>query len=102
MSAHRRREAAARTDATAWRDRVIDDVLRGKGRAAALADGVSIDLVIAAAERLDPCERIDSQDAPGSDVALWFSDIIGHEGGLANILVLYTSAIDEDETTDSA
>jgi hypothetical protein len=58
-------------------------------------NGVDIfKLVIAAAERLDPCERIDSQDAPGSDVALWFSDIIGHEGGLANILTLYASAID--------
>ena len=50
MSGHGKREATSRANAIVWRDRVIDDVLRGKGRAAALADGVSIDLVIAAAE----------------------------------------------------
>ena len=41
--------AAARADATAWRDRVIDDV-RSEGRNAARAREVSIDLVIAVAE----------------------------------------------------
>jgi hypothetical protein len=50
MSGHGRREAAARADAAAWRDRVIDDVLRGKGRASARAHEVSVDLVIAVAE----------------------------------------------------
>ena len=49
MSGHGRREAAARADATTWRDRVIDDV-RGEGRNAARAYEVSVDLVIAVAE----------------------------------------------------
>ena len=49
MSGHGKREAAARANATAWRDRVIDDV-RGEGRTAASAYEVSVDLVIAAAE----------------------------------------------------
>ena len=49
MSGHGKREAASRTNAIAWRDRVIDDV-RGEGRAAARAYEVSVDLVIAAAE----------------------------------------------------
>jgi hypothetical protein len=44
-----KREARLPVDATAWRDRVIDDV-RGEGRAAARAYEVSVDLVIAAAE----------------------------------------------------
>ena len=50
MSGYGHRKAAVLVDATAWRDRVIDDVLRGKGRASALAHEVSIDLVIAGAE----------------------------------------------------
>ena len=50
MSGHGKREAASRANAITWRDRVIDDVLRGKGRASALAHEVSIDLVIAGAE----------------------------------------------------
>jgi len=50
MSGYGHRKAAVLVDATAWRDRVIDDVLRGKGRAAARANGVSVDLVIAGAE----------------------------------------------------
>jgi hypothetical protein len=41
---------ASRANAIAWRDRVIEDVLRGKGRAAARANEVSVDLVIAGAE----------------------------------------------------
>jgi hypothetical protein len=49
MSGHGKREAAARANAIAWRDGVIDDV-RGEGRDAARAYEVSIDLVIAAAE----------------------------------------------------
>jgi hypothetical protein len=49
MSGHGKREAALLVDATAWRDRVIDDV-RGEGRAAARAQEVSIDLVIAMTE----------------------------------------------------
>jgi hypothetical protein len=49
MSGHGTREARLQADATAWRDRVIDDV-RGEGRAAARAYEVGIDLVIAAAE----------------------------------------------------
>ena len=49
MSGHGKREAASRTNAIAWRDRVIDDA-RGDGRDAARAYEVSIDLVIAAAE----------------------------------------------------
>ena len=49
MSGHCKREAATRADATAWRDRVIDDV-RSEGRNAARAREVSIDLVIAVAE----------------------------------------------------
>jgi len=47
MSGHGKREARLQADATAWRDRVIDDV-RGEGRAAARAYQVGIDLVIAA------------------------------------------------------
>ena len=35
MSGHGEREARLRVDALAWRDRVIDDVLRGKGYQAA-------------------------------------------------------------------
>ena len=50
MSGYGHRKAAVLVDATAWRDRVIDDVLRGKGRASALAHEVSIDLVIAGAQ----------------------------------------------------
>jgi hypothetical protein len=49
MSGHGKREAALRADAIARRDRVIDDV-RGEGRAAARAQEVSIDLVIAMPE----------------------------------------------------
>ena len=49
MSGHGKHEARLRTNAIAWRDRVIDDV-RGDGRNAARAYEVSIDLVIAAAE----------------------------------------------------
>ena len=49
MSGHGKREAASRTNAIAWRDRVIDDA-RGDGRDAARAYEVSVDLVIAAAE----------------------------------------------------
>jgi hypothetical protein len=49
VSGHGKREAAARADATTWRDRVIGDV-RGEGRAAARAQEVSVDLVIAVAE----------------------------------------------------
>jgi hypothetical protein len=49
MSGHGKREAKLRVDATAWRDRVIGDV-RGEGRAAARAQEVSVDLVIAVAE----------------------------------------------------
>jgi hypothetical protein len=47
MSGHGKCEARLPVDATAWRDRVIDDV-RGEGRAAARAYEVSVDLVIAA------------------------------------------------------
>ena len=50
MSGHGKREARLLVDATAWRDRVIDDVLRGKGRASARAREISIDVVIAGAE----------------------------------------------------
>ena len=50
MSGHGKREARLRVDATAWRDRVIDDVLRGKGRASARAPEISVDVVIAGAE----------------------------------------------------
>ena len=49
MSGHGHRQAALLVDATAWRDRVIDDA-RGEGRAAARAQEVSIDLVIAMIE----------------------------------------------------
>jgi hypothetical protein len=49
MSGHGHRKPASLVDATAWRDRVIDDT-RGAGWAAARAHEVSIDLVIAAAE----------------------------------------------------
>ena len=35
MSGHGEREARLRVDALAWRDLVIDDVLRGKGYQAA-------------------------------------------------------------------
>jgi hypothetical protein len=49
MSGHGKREARLQVDATAWRDRVIDDA-RGEGRDAARAYEVSIDLVIAVAE----------------------------------------------------
>jgi hypothetical protein len=49
MSGHGKREARLRVDATAWRDRVIDDV-RGEGRNGARAHEVSIDVVIAGAE----------------------------------------------------
>ena len=49
MSGHGKREAASRTNAIAWRDRVIDDA-RGDGRDAARAQEVSVDLVIAVAE----------------------------------------------------
>jgi hypothetical protein len=50
MSGHGKREARLLVDATAWRDRVIDDVLRGKGRASARAREISVDVVIAGAE----------------------------------------------------
>ena len=50
MSGHGHRNAALLVDATVWRDRVIGDV-RGEGRAAARAQEVSVDLVIAVAER---------------------------------------------------
>jgi hypothetical protein len=50
MSGHGRREAAARADAAAWRNRVIDDAQSTEGRAAARAREISIDLVIAVAE----------------------------------------------------
>ena len=49
MSGHGHRNAALLVDATVWRDRVIGDV-RGEGRAAARAQEVSVDLVIAVAE----------------------------------------------------
>jgi hypothetical protein len=49
MSGHGHRKAALLIDATAWRDRVIDDV-RGEGRNAARAYEVSVDLIIAVAE----------------------------------------------------
>jgi hypothetical protein len=49
VSGHGQREAALPVGAAAWRDRVIDDV-RGEGRAAARAQEVSVDLVIAVAE----------------------------------------------------
>jgi hypothetical protein len=50
MSGHGKREARLRVDATAWRDRVIDDARSGEGLAAAGAYEVSVDLVVAAAE----------------------------------------------------
>src|SRR6516164_9465595 len=50
MSGHGKREARLLVDATAWRDRVIDGVLRGKGRASARAREISVDVVIAGAE----------------------------------------------------
>ena len=50
MSGRGNREAALRADATAWRDRVIADVRRAKGRAAALAHRVSVELVIEAVQ----------------------------------------------------
>ena len=49
MSGHGHRNAALLVDATVWRDRVIGDV-QGEGRAAARAQEVSVDLVIAVAE----------------------------------------------------
>ena len=49
MSGRGHRKAAVLVDATAWRDRVIDDA-RSEGRNAARAREVSVDLVIAAAE----------------------------------------------------
>ena len=49
MSGHGKREAAARANATAWRDRVIGDV-KGEGRDVAKTLHVSVDLIIAAAE----------------------------------------------------
>ena len=49
MSGHGHRNAALLLDATVWRDRVIGDV-QGEGRAAARAQEVSVDLVIAVAE----------------------------------------------------
>ena len=50
MSDQGKREAAARADATAWRDRVIDDARSTEGRAAARAREISVDLIIAVAE----------------------------------------------------
>ena len=50
MSGHCKREAATRADATAWRDRVIDDARSGEGLAAARAREISVDLIIAVAE----------------------------------------------------
>ena len=50
MSGHGKRETTSQANAIVWRDRVIDDVLRGKGRASARAREISIDLVIAGAE----------------------------------------------------
>ena len=50
MSGHGHRKAALLVDATAWRDRVIDDARSEQGRAAARAREISVDLVIAAAE----------------------------------------------------
>ena len=49
MSGHGKREARLRVDATAWRDRVIDDA-RSEGRNAARAREISVDLIIAVAE----------------------------------------------------
>ena len=49
MSGHGHRKAALLVDATAWRDRVIDDA-RSEGRNAARAREVSVDLVIAVTE----------------------------------------------------
>jgi hypothetical protein len=50
VSGHGKRETTSQANAIVWRDRVIDDVLRGKGRASARAREISIDLVIAGAE----------------------------------------------------
>ena len=50
MSGHGHRKAALLVDATAWRDRVIDDARSEQGRAAARAREISVDLIIAAAE----------------------------------------------------
>jgi hypothetical protein len=49
MNGHGHREASVLVDATAWRDRVIDDA-RSEGRNAARAYEVSVDLIIAVAE----------------------------------------------------
>ena len=51
MSGHGKLEAAARANATAWRDRVIGDV-KGEGRDVARTLLVSVDLIIAAAEAI--------------------------------------------------
>ena len=50
MSGHGKREARLLVDATAWRDRVIDDARSGEGLAAARAREISVDLIIAVAE----------------------------------------------------
>jgi hypothetical protein len=50
MSGHGKREAKLRVDATAWRDRVVDDARSEEGRAAARGREISVDLIIAVAE----------------------------------------------------
>ena len=60
MSGHGHRNAALLVDATVWRDRVIGDV-RGEGRAAARAQEVSVDLVIAVAELMARAPRESGQ-----------------------------------------
>jgi hypothetical protein len=50
MSDHGKREVRLRVDATAWRDRVIDDARSGESLAAVRAREISVDLIIAVAE----------------------------------------------------
>jgi hypothetical protein len=50
VSGHGKREVRLRVDATAWRDRVIDDARSEEGRAAARTHEVASNLVIAVAE----------------------------------------------------
>ena len=69
MSGHGHRNAALLVDATVWRDRVIGDV-RGEGRAAARAQEVSVDLVIAVAELIAACMAAGESQVSRTDLKL--------------------------------
>ena len=69
MSGHGKLEAAARANATAWRDRVIGDV-KGEGRDVAKTLHVSVDLIIAAAEAIAGCMAIGESVISRADLAL--------------------------------